>query len=197
MNLNKQDYLRVIIPSKKEMLVILSLVIVIFLTFEINLLYLKITQNSIFSDTSLQQNFRSQIDAFFAENKIANTISLVVFWSGVGLVAYSIIWSAYSFFTEAKSETEVYSGQYVNQESKHDRLQRTLMQAGILAGLVALGLLSLNITIPLFVGLWTTGILSIPQETFIGILQILGGFLGMAVNLYLFKILIDWIELLD
>jgi hypothetical protein len=197
MNLNKQDYLRVIIPSKKEMLVILSLVIVIFLTFEINLIYLKITQNSIFSDTSLQQNFRSQIDAFFAENKIANTISLVVFWSGVGLVAYSIIWSAYSFFTEAKSETEVYSGQYVNQESKHDRLQRTLMQAGILAGLVALGLLSLNITIPLFVGLWTTGILSIPQETFIGILQILGGFLGMAVNLYLFKILIDWIELLD
>jgi len=196
MKLTKEDYLRVLLPTKKEILIILALVFVVFLTFEFNLIYLKATQNSIFSDTSLQQNFRDQIDGFFAENKVANTISLVVFWSGVGLVAYSIIWSIYSFVTEAKNETEV-AGGYVNQESKHEKLQRTLLQAGILAGLIALGLLSLNITIPFFISLWTNGILIVNTEILNGILQIVGGFVGMVINFYLFKMLIDWIELLD
>jgi len=196
MKLTKEDYLRVLLPTKKEILIILALVFVVFLTFEFNLIYLKATQNSIFSDTALQQNFRDQIDGFFAENKIANTISLVVFWSGVGLVAYSIIWSIYSFFTEAKNETEV-AGGYVNQESKHEKLQRTLLQAGILAGLIALGLLSLNVTIPFIISLWTNGILIVNTEILNGILQIVGGFVGMVINFYLFKMLIDWIELLD
>ena len=196
MKLTKEDYLRVLLPTKKEILIILALVFVVFLTFEFNLIYLKATQNSIFSDTALQQNFRDQIDGFFAENKIANTISLVVFWSGVGLVAYSIIWSIYSFFTEAKNETEV-AGGYVNQESKHEKLQRTLLQAGILAGLIALGLLSLNVTIPFIISLWTNGILIVNTDTLNGILQIVGGFVGMVINFYLFKMLIDWIELLD
>jgi len=196
MKLTKEDYLRVLLPTKKEILIILALVFVVFLTFEFNLIYLKATQNSIFSDTALQQNFRDQIDGFFAENKIANTLSLVVFWSGVGLVAYSIIWSIYSFFTEAKNETEV-AGGYVNQESKHEKLQRTLLQAGILAGLIALGLLSLNVTIPFIISLWTNGILIVNTEILNGILQIVGGFVGMVINFYLFKMLIDWIELLD
>ena len=196
MILTKKDYLRVLLPTKKEILIISSLIFVIFLTFEINLIFLKLTQNSIFSDSSLQQNFRGQIDSFFAENKITNTISLIIFWSGVGLVAYSIIWSVYSFFSEAKSETEV-AGDYVNQESKHDKLQRSLVQAGILAGLIALGILSLNLTMPIFIGLWTSGILAIPKDLIIGVLQIAAGLVGMAVNLYMFKILIDWIELLD
>lgn len=196
MKLTKEDYLKVLLPNKKEILIMLALVAVVFLTFEFNLIYLKATQNSIFSDTALQQNFRDQIDSFFAVNKVANTISLVVFWSGVGLVAYSIIWSVYSFFTEAKNETEV-AGEYINQETKHEKLQRTLMQAGILAGIIALGLLSLNVTIPFFIGLWTNGILIIPTEIINGIIQILAGFIGMIVNFYLFKMLIDWIELLD
>lgn len=196
MKLTKEDYLRVLLPTKKEILIILALVFVVFLTFEFNLIYLKATQNSIFSDTALQQNFRDQIDSFFAENKIANTISLVVFWSGVGLVAYSIIWSIYSFVSEAKNETEV-AGGYVNQESKHEKLQRTLLQAGILAGIIALGLLSLNITIPFIISLWTNGILIVNTEILNGILQIVGGFVGMLINFYLFKMLIDWIELLD
>ena len=196
MKLTREDYLRIILPTKREILVVLSLVFVVFLVFEVNLIFLKVTQNSIFSDTALQQNFRAQIDAFFAENKVANTISLVVFWAGIGLVAYSVIWSVYSFVTEAKSETDVVSG-YINQESKHDKLQRSLLQAGILAGLIALGLLSLNITIPFFIGLWTTGILAFPKEILVGILEILGGFVGMTINFYLFKMLVDWIEIFD
>ena len=196
MRLTKQDYLRVLLPTKKEIFIIISLVLVVFFTFEFNLIYLKIFRNSIFSDTSLQQNFQSQIDAVFADNKIANTISLVVFWSGIGLVAYSIIWSIYSFFSEAKNEAEVV-GEYVNQETKHEKLQRALVQAGLLAGLIALCLLSLNVTIPYIVSAWTYAIIALSYNIPSSIAQILGGLVGLSINFYLFKMIIDWIELLD
>jgi hypothetical protein len=196
MRLTKQDYLRVLLPTKKEIFIIIALVLVVFFTFEFNLIYLKIFRNSIFSDTSLQQNFQSQIDAVFADNKIANTISLVVFWSGIGLVAYSIIWSIYSFFSEAKNEAEVV-GEYVNQETKHEKLQRALVQAGLLAGLIALCLLSLNVTIPYIVSAWTYAIIALSYNIPSSIAQILGGLVGLSINFYLFKMIIDWIELLD
>lgn len=196
MQLTKEDYLKLFLPSRREIWVIAVLVLIVFLVFEFNLIYLKITQNSIFSDTRLQENFYQQVTAVFGENPVTNTISLVVFWSGVGLVSYSIIWSIYSFFSEAKSEAVVHE-EYVNQASKKERLQRDVVQAGILAGIVALGLLSLNVTIPFFVGLWTSGILAMPAEILSGIAQIIGGFVGMAVNFYLFKVLIDWIRILE
>ena len=71
------------------------------------------------------------------------------------------------------------------------------MQAGLLAGIVALGLLSLNVTVPFFISLWTSGILAIPAEIVLGIAEIIGGFVGLAINFYLFKVLIDWIIVLE
>lgn len=196
MHLTKEDYLKLFLPSRREIWVISVLVLIVFLVFEFNLVYLKITQNSIFSDTRLQENFYEQTTAIFGENSITNLISLVVFWSGVGLVSYSIIWSIYSFVSEAKSEAVVHE-EYVNQASKKERLQRDMVQVGILAGIIALGLLSLNITVPYFIGLWTSGILAIPSEVALGIAQVLGGFVGMVINFYLFKVLIDWIRILE
>jgi hypothetical protein len=111
-------------------------------------------------------------------------------------VSYSIIWSIYSFFSEAKNEIVV-SKEYANQISKHEKLQRGLAQAGLLAGIIALGLLSINVTIPFFIGLWTGGILAFPSEIIIGIAKIIGGFIGLATNFYLFKVLIDWIIVLE
>ena len=196
MQLTKEDYKRLFLPSKKEIWIIAILVLVVFLVFEANLIYLKATQNTIFSDTRLQENFYDQVTAVFGQNSVTNIISLVVFWSGVGLVSYSIIWSIYSFFSEAKNEVVV-SGEYVNQISKHQKLQRDLVQAGLLAGIVALGLLSLNVTVPFFISLWTSGILAIPAEIALGIAEIIGGFVGLAINFYLFKVLIDWIIVLE
>lgn len=193
---DKKQFFRIVIPSYKEIVIMILLTLVIFFTFESNLLFLKVTRNSIFDSTELQQNFQTQIDAFFSDNQIANKISLVIFWAGVGLVAYSLIWSIYSFFNEAKSEAVV-ATTYINQENKHQKLQRSLLQAGILAGMIALGLLSLNVIAPFLIGLWTDGILKIPQEGIVGILQISAGFIGIALNLYAFKVLIDWIELID
>lgn len=196
MHLTKQDYLRVLLPTRREVWVILAVVLAIFLVYEANLIFLKATNGSIFSSPQLVESFNNQIDAFFANNLIANKATLVIFWAGVGLVAYSIIWSVYSFISESKSEIEV-ATDFVNKENRKERLQRTLVQTGALVGIVVLGLLSVNLTVPYFVNLWTNGIVAIPAEWLVGLLQITAGFVGLCANLYLFKVLIDWIVALE
>lgn len=196
MRLTKQDYLRVLLPTKREIWVVILLVLVVFLVYESNLIFLKLTNNTIFSSPELAESFSNQIDAFFANNLIANKATLVIFWAGVGLVAYSIIWSIYSFISEGKNEVEV-ATEFVNQESRHERLQRTLTQTGALVGIIVLGLLSINLTVPFFIGLWTDGLIAMPAEIITGLLQIIAGFIGLSANFYLFKVLIDWIVVLE
>ena len=196
MRLTKQDYLRILLPTRKEIWIVLGLVLAVFIAYEANLIYLRITNDTIFATPELAQSFNNQIDAAFAENFIANKASLIVFWAGVGLVAYSIIWSAYSFFAESKNEIEV-STEYVNQASKSEKLQRALTQTGALVGIIVLGLATINITVPYLVGLWTDGIIKIPSEWVYGAGQIVIGFIGLCANFYLFKVLIDWIVALE
>ncbi len=196
MHLSMQNYKKVLLPTKREIWIVLVLVFIVFLTFEANLIFLRITQNSIFTDSRLQESFESQIDSVFAGNKVINTATLVTFWAGMGLVAYSIIWSIYSFFSEAKNEVEVTAG-FINQASKRDKLQRALVQAGLLAGIIALGIFTLNVTAPYFTSLWTNGILLAPNDWLMMAAQIVGGFIGLCINFYLFKVLIDWIVILE
>ncbi len=195
-HLTKQDYLRVLLPTKREVWVVIALTIVVFLVFEGNLIFFLATNSFMLLDTELQESFSGQISAVFENNEIANKASLIVFWAGVGLVAYSIIWSLYSFISEGKEEIIV-EAQYLNQASKKEQLQRALVQAGLLAGIIALGLASINVTVPYITNLWTDAIMLINEETISAILQIVAGFIGLAINFYLFKVLIDWIEILE
>ena len=200
MHLTKEDYKKVFLPTKREMWIVIILVAVVFMVYEANLIFLKITRNTIFSSPGLAESFNNQIDAFLGNNLIANKASLIIFWAGVGLVAYSIIWSIYSFISESKSEVLV-ATEYVNQASPKERMQRRLIQISALVGIVALGLISINLSVPFLVSLWTEGILALPAnligEWALAILQILGGFIGLCANFYLFKVLIDWIVILE
>lgn len=199
LRLTKQDYLKILLPTKREAWIVVILVAIVFVVYEANLIFLKATNNTIFSSSGLSESVNNQIDAFLGNNLIANKASLIIFWAGVGLVAYSIIWSIYSFISESKNEVVV-AKEYVNQASKKERMTRSLTQAGALAGIIALGLLGVNITVPYLVGLWTQGIGYIPGTTgeiVNGLLLIAGGFIGLCANFYLFKVLIDWIVALE
>jgi hypothetical protein len=196
MRLTKQDYLKVLLPTKREIWIVIVLVGIVFLVYEANLIFLKITNNTIFSSPELAQSFGNQIDAFLGDNLIANKATLIIFWAGVGLVAYSIIWSIYSFISEGKSEVVV-ATEYVNQASRGERITRRLIQTAALVGIIALGLISINLSVPYLVNLWTDGIIFIPKETLYGLLLIVGGFIGLCANFYLFKVFIDWIVVLE
>ncbi len=195
MKLSKEDLQRIFIPTRRQIFLIVGVVLLIFLAFEFNLIILHITQNTIFANTNLQDSFATQFEAF-SESPLVKLTSLVIFWGGVGLVAYSIIFSIYSVVTEARNETVV-GEEYTNKASKKARLTVDFVQAGILAGIVALGLLSLNITFPLWIGLMTQGITNIPSDMISAVIQILGAVIGALVNVYLFKVLISWILVLE
>lgn len=195
MKLSKEDLRRIFVPTKKQIFLILAATLVIFAVFEANLIFLKITQSTIFSNTALQDNFAQQFQ-MFSDNQVVKIASLVVFWGGVGLVAYSIIFSVYSLVTEARNETVV-GEEYTNKANRKSRLQADLIQAGLLAGIVALGLLSLNVTFPLWIGLMTQGIIGLPTDWVSALFQIPAAVIGAVVNLYLFKVLISWILVLE
>lgn len=195
MKLNKEDLRRIFVPTKKQIFLILAATLIIFAVFEANLIFLKITQNTIFSNTALQDNFSQQFQ-IFSESPFVKIGSLVIFWGGVGLVAYSIIYSVYSLVTEARNETVV-GEEYTNKASRKARLQVDMIQAGLLAGIVALGLLSLNVTFPLWISLMTQGIIGLPVDWIGALVQIPAAIIGVVVNLYLFKVLISWILVLE
>ncbi len=195
MKLSKEDLRRIFVPTKKQIFLILAATFIIFAVFEANLIFLKITQSTIFSNTALQDNFAQQFQ-MFSDNQIVKIASLVVFWGGVGLVAYSIIFSVYSLVTEARNETVV-GEEYTNKANRKSRLQADLIQAGLLAGIVALGLLSLNVTFPLWIGLMTQGIIGLPADWAGALFQIPAAAIGVVINLYLFKVLISWILVLE
>lgn len=195
MKLSKEDLHKIFVPTKKQIFLILAATLVIFAVFEANLIFLKFTQNTIFSNTALQDNFSLQFQ-MFSESQVVKIASLVVFWGGVGLVAYSIIYSVYSLVTEARNETVV-GEEYTNKANRKARLQVDLIQAGLLAGIVALGLLSLNVLFPLWISLMTQGIIGLPLDWIGALFQIPAALIGAVVNLYLFKVLISWILVLE
>lgn len=195
MKLSKEDLQKVFVPTKKQIFLILVLTFIIFAVFETNLIFIKFTQSTIFGDTALQDNFALQFQ-IFSESQIVKIASLVVFWGGVGLVAYSIIYSVYSLVTEARNETVV-GEEYTNKANRKARLQVDMVQAGLLAGIVALGLLSLNVTFPLWISLMTQGIIGLPMDWIGALFLIPAAVIGAVVNLYLFKVLISWIIVLE
>lgn len=196
MHLTREDYKKLLIPTKREVFTILLLVVITFLVFEINLIVLKLTQNTIFAQSDVQESFINQIRAFFENNKIANILTLVAFWGSLGLIVYSVVWSIYSLVSEAKNEIEV-DNDYINQLSKKEKNDRRVMQLGIVAGVVVLGIFSLWLSAPLAINMWSTGISQIPEFILSGSLQVLLGLILISINFYCFKILIDWLLILE
>lgn len=186
---------RILIPSVREwyILVILTIGIPILLNF--NLILLRLTNGTVLAEPAVQASFAEQIQQF-GKGQYLNLASLVIFWTGVGIVAYVVIYSIYSFYSEARSEV-VLEGEYVNRGTKQERLRPVLMQVGLVAAVVLLGIVSLNITYPYWLESFGQFVLTISTQPLDAILKLLIALVGSFVNLYLFKVCIDWIWVLE
>ena len=72
---------------------------------------------------------------------IINTVVIVIFWGGVGLIAYTIVWALINAFIEARNEIVVES-EYANKGPIWPRLEVPLTKSALLAAL--LGWATLN-----------------------------------------------------
>lgn len=186
---------RILIPSVREwyILVILTIGIPILLNF--NLILLRLTNGTVLAEPAVQASFTEQIQQF-GKGQYLNLASLVIFWTGVGIVAYVVIYSIYSFYSEARSEV-VLEGEYVNRGTKQERLRPVLMQVGLVAVVVLLGIVSLNITYPYWLENFGQFVLTIGSQPLDALLKLVISLVGSFVNLYLFKVCIDWIWVLE
>lgn len=175
------------------MLVILAVGIPILLNF--NLILLRVTNGTVLAEPDVQASFAEQIQQF-GKAQYLNLATLVLFWTGVGIIAYVVIYSIYSFYSEAKSEMVV-EQEYVNRGTKQERLRPVLMQVGLIAAVIVLGIISLNITYPYWLEGFGKFVLNISTQPLSAILSLLVALVGSFVNLYLFKVCIDWIWVLE
>lgn len=81
------------------------------------------------------------IFSFLTDIPFANTAVIVLFWSGVGLVAYTLVWALINAFIEARNEIVVES-EYINKGRIWDRLRVPLIRTGLMG--VAFGWLVIN-----------------------------------------------------
>lgn len=73
---------------------------------------------------------------FLSEVPLVNTAVIVVFWSGVGLVAYTVAWAIINAVIEARNEIVVES-EYVNKGSAWSRFKEPLFKSALIVSLFA------------------------------------------------------------
>lgn len=65
---------------------------------------------------------------FLTKVPAANTAVIVIFWSGIGLLAYTVVWALINATIEARNEIVVET-EYVNKGRLWDRFRAPLLQA--------------------------------------------------------------------
>ncbi len=81
---------------------------------------------------------------------IINTIVIVIFWGGVGLIAYTIVWALINAFIEARNEIVVES-EYANKGPIWPRLEVPMLKSALLALLLGWGALNKWMVAPMLV----------------------------------------------
>jgi hypothetical protein len=190
MNINKADLIAILRPSVRRVSWTFAIAVGLLVVININLILLQATSGTLLGQSAVQDSIAMQLQSY-TSSPILNMVTLVIFWISIGLIAYSIIYAIYSVATEAQNEVVV-EEEYVNRGKKQKRLQGPAFQLGIVAAMIALGLISLRFLVPLWNSWFETFIIGIRTMPLISIGWLLASLLGLAINIYLFEILINW-----
>jgi hypothetical protein len=132
----------------------------------------------------MADDYLRQLDKL-ANFQAAGTAVIVIFWSGVGLAAYTIVWVILNAVIEARNEV-VIETEYTNKGLFQQRLKGPLIQAGL--------------ALALFVWLILNALYFLPLAVqHFGLFILLGGFsqwpnlilplLGLTADLYILSVL--------
>ncbi len=190
MSINSADVQAVLKPSSKRIAWTFGIALALLVIININLIILQATSNTILAQSDVQDSIISQLQSW-TSSPILNLAILVIFWVCVGLIAYSVIYAIYSLATEAQNEVVV-EEEYVNRGETKKRLKGSAYALGIIAAMIILGLISLRVLVPLWNSWFENFIIGIRSTPIMAILYLFASLLGLAINVYLFEILINW-----
>jgi len=182
-------------PSIRRVAWTFAIAVGLLIVININLIILQLTSGTLLAQSAVQDSFAMQIQAWTSA-PLLNTVTLVIFWISVGLIAYSIIFAFYSVATEAQNEVVV-EKEYVNRGKSKKRFQRSAYQLGIIAAMIALGLISLRFSFPLWNGWFESFVVGVRSTPITSIGWLLASLMGLALNIYGFEILINWALFLE
>ncbi len=195
MNITKAQIKQALGLGPKEVLVMLLFGLGLLVVINFSLISLHFTRDTILSESDAQASFSSQLQSWFSA-PILNTITLIVFWVAIGLLAYAVLYWAYNIFTEARNEVVV-EQEYTNRLSNKNGKAWPAIEIGLLAGLVVLAILTLAVFFPLFNSMFITAIFAVPGNLAVAGLNLLGAVLGMFVTLYAFKAIVSLMLILE
>lgn len=195
MNITKAQIKQALGLGPKEVAVMLLFGLGLLVVINFSLISLHFTRDTILSESDAQVSFSSQLQSWFSA-PILNTITLIVFWVAIGLLAYAVLYWAYNIFTEARNEVVV-EQEYTNRLSNKNGKAWPAIEIGLLAGLVVLAILTLAVFFPLFNSMFITAIFAVPGNLAIAGLNLLGAVLGMFVTLYAFKAVVSLMLILE
>lgn len=119
--------------------------------------------------------------ANIVQSPILRTAMIVGFWSAIGLLAYTVVWSLVNVLIEARNEV-VLETEYTNRGALWSRLKVPLLQLGLGVALILSIYLSARLTLPLWLDLMSTAMVSV--ELWQTLVYAAFAILGASVNLY-------------
>ena len=196
MQLDKDQYRQVFGLTVKQGAIVTLFGLALLLITNFNLLLSQLTRGTILGKPEVQDSFALQIQDWLNAVPILNLFVLVLFWISVGLVAYAVLYWVYSTISEAHNEVAV-EQEYVNRGDKKSRIHRPTIEVGLAALLVVLGIITVWVLFPLFSGWFVNFILNIYANILIAILWLLASLLGMLATIYVFKVVISYMLVLE
>ncbi len=190
MSINSTDIKTILNPSIKRVAWTFGIAVGLLIVININLILLQVTSNTLLAKSDVQDSIISQLQNW-TSSPVLNIAILVIFWVCIGLIAYSVIYAIYSLATEAQNEVVV-EEEYVNRGESKKRLKGSAYALGIIAAMIVLGIISLRFLVPLWNDWFANFILSIRSAPLSAIMYLLGSLIGLAINIYLFEVLINW-----
>lgn len=171
-------------PSRKQFVFFNTLSAIVLVAIHFNLVISRLLSTLSIDKEGFEFIIRSHSSYFnrIGQAEVAYYVVIGLFWSGVGIVAYLVLWAAANMAMEFRNFL-IYETSYVHKSRLHDSLR--VVTVRLLFALMVISLLIITIVygMPLWFSLFA-GAMFAP----IGLplfAMLLGALLGLALNLYL------------
>lgn len=155
------------------------------MTYYVDIVALLTGQSSL-NETVLRDTLGDQISTFTAIGTV-NTIVIVLFWSAVGLIAYTAVWLLASAYVNARNEVKV-EKEYTNRGQLKDRMRIPLIRAAIILGLLILLSVTLKLLWPYWLGFFGQFLNTVQANLLTSLGYLAAAYAGALANLYVFKV---------
>lgn len=178
---------KIIVPTATQMVLFPVLSLLGFIV-----LYRDSFSQKYFNSTILAQNLReqgyAQQLARLTDSGLSHTVVIVVFWSLIGFIAYTLIWGSINIMIEARNEVVVEST-YTNKGARRLRVQAIVWQLATAIILVSFLLLSALVLSPIWIQLF--GYWFLQPFSWLVLVEAIGAIVGASANLYVLWMLMQ------